>query len=70
MYNLVKLLAHLYFFFFLIVYYPLVFKERRTVSVDFSFRLWGPLKNSLLFSLLMQYQLILKRNLDKVLKLG
>lgn len=71
MYDLVKLLDHLYnFFFFLIIYYQLMFKEGKAFSVKFGFQLGGPLKNSLSFPLLMQYQLMLERNPDKVLKPG
>lgn len=38
MYDLVKLLDHLYNFFFLIIYYQRVLKEGRAISVEFS---WG-----------------------------
>lgn len=70
MYDLVKLLDHLYNFSPLIIYYQLVLKEGKAISVEFSFRLGGALKNSLSFPLLMQYQLMRKRNPDKVLKPG
>lgn len=71
MYDLVKLLGHLYNFPPpLIIYDQLVLKEGKAISVEFSFWLGGALKNSLAFPLLMRYQLILKRNPDKVLKRG
>lgn len=44
MYDLVKLLDHLYNFFPLIIYYQLVLKEGKAISVEFSFRLGGHLK--------------------------